>query len=88
MSDVHLGLQGLEIIREIGLDLAAHALARPLFKTADLLVDVHGLWWSLVELCLDRLKLNDSSWTRGAPGERDRWCQSRDDAADMNRQQE
>ena len=41
MAHIHLGLQGLEVIGEIGFDLPAHALARPLLEAIKLPVDVH-----------------------------------------------
>lgn len=41
LSHAHLRLHCLEIIRQAGLGLPAHAFSSPLFESADSLVDVH-----------------------------------------------
>lgn len=41
MAHIHLGLQGLEVIGEIGFDLSTHSLARPLPEAIELPVDIH-----------------------------------------------
>lgn len=41
MSQGHLDLQRLEVVRDIGLGLATHPLARPLLEAIELFVDVH-----------------------------------------------
>ena len=41
MSQGHLDLQCLEIVRDIGLGLATHPFACPLLEAIELLVDVH-----------------------------------------------
>lgn len=42
LSQGHLDLEHLEVLRGVGLDLAAHALATPLLEAIELLIDVHG----------------------------------------------
>jgi len=42
LSQGHLDLEHLEVLRGVGLDLAAHALATPLLEAVELLIDVHG----------------------------------------------
>jgi len=45
MSQSHFDLQGLEVIRDIGLDFSTHPLSCPLLEAAELLVDIHiGVW--------------------------------------------
>lgn len=41
MPHVHLRFHCLEVIGEVGLDLASHALAGPLFETVEFAIDVH-----------------------------------------------
>jgi hypothetical protein len=45
MSHAHLRLHCLEIIRETGLGLSAHAFSSPLLESADPLVHVHVGGW-------------------------------------------
>lgn len=45
MSQVHFGLQGLEIVRNICLGLAPHSLPSPLLETIQFFVDVHFDGW-------------------------------------------
>lgn len=48
VAEVHLSLEGLEVVGDARLDLAAHLLPRPLLEAVELLVDEHGGWlrWS------------------------------------------
>ena len=41
MAETHFHFKGLELLRHIGLGLAAHPLPRPLLEAVELLVDVH-----------------------------------------------
>jgi hypothetical protein len=41
MSQSHFDLQGLKVIRDIGLDFSTHSLSCPLLEAAELLVDIH-----------------------------------------------
>lgn len=49
MSQVHFGLQGLEIVRHICLGLTPHSLPGPLLETIQFFIDVH-LGGLIVEL--------------------------------------
>ncbi len=42
MPESHFHLQRLEVVRDIGFDLAAHPLARPLLEAVEFLVDIHA----------------------------------------------
>lgn len=43
MPDVHLSLHNLEIVRQIGLNLASHSFAGPLPETVELAVHDWGI---------------------------------------------
>ena len=42
MAHAHLGFHSLEVIRQVGLDLAAHPFSSPLLEPANSLVHMHG----------------------------------------------
>jgi hypothetical protein len=44
LPQVHLHLQRLEVVRDIRLDLLAHALVGPLLEAIELLVHIHPVY--------------------------------------------
>lgn len=47
MAQIHLHLQGLEVIGEARLGLISHLLASPLLEAAKFLVDIHDCRYGL-----------------------------------------
>lgn len=58
LSHSHFCLESFEIIREVGLSLSAHLLARPLLEAVQLLVDNHCVWLVLWNCPLAALMRN------------------------------